>query len=448
MRMAGRSHVDNLQGPALVVAPHNDDEVLAAAGAVQRHRALGQEIRVVLLTNGDGQYRGPLSNHRLAVQLGYRRQEETLHALSHLGVGDDDVDFLGYPDRGLPSMWDHNWSPDVPYRSPRTGATASPYANSHTLQAPYCGHALVEDLIDIIGKSAPRTLYLPHPNDLHPDHWAAHAFTMFVLEGLERQGLPRPRLWAYVVHRGRWPLPRGKRLAATLSPPPALEDLDTQWHTLPLTPEERERKFHAILRHKSQLRYMRRYMVSFARSNELFGAIPRLSLGTALNIPDSEDAWASEAPRPSTVDEEPMISYTDPRRRSLLRDLKRYNDIRALHLQCTSSGRLVIEIELFDRLRPTNHIMLHLRPFSERASYPEPTRLMAKGGSRHRRRNPRASHPRSVRFEVPEDALQDAQALMLGAELQRNGITFAKAAYRVVDLSAKRYDGCGVYSAT
>ncbi len=423
-----------------MVAPHNDDEVLATAGALQRHQALGHEVRVVLLTNGDGQYRGPLSNRRLAVQLGYRRQEETLHALSHLGLSDEDVDFLGYPDRGLPSMWDRNWSPDAPYRSPRTGATASPYANSHTPETPYCGRALVQDLDDIIATTAPRTLYLPHPNDLHPDHWATHAFSMFVLEGLERRGLPRPHLWAYVVHRGRWPLPRGKRLAAPLLPPRALQDLDTAWHTLPLIPEERERKFHAILRHKSQMRYMRRYLVSFARSNELFGAIPRLTLGAVLDIPDSEDAWATEVPRPSTADEEPMISYTDPRRRSLLRDLKRYNDIRALHLQRTSSGRLVIEIELFDQLRPSNRVMLHLRPFSGAGGYPEPMRFVIDGTGRPRRRAQRASHPRSIRFELPEDALADAHTMVLGAELQRNGITFAKAAYRVVDLNPKRYN--------
>ena len=38
----------------LVIAPHPDDEALGAAGLIQRVRARGGSVRVVLLTSGDG----------------------------------------------------------------------------------------------------------------------------------------------------------------------------------------------------------------------------------------------------------------------------------------------------------------------------------------------------------------------------------------------------------
>ncbi len=427
-------------GPALVVAPHNDDEVLAAAGALQRHLSLGHHVYVALLTNGDGQYRRPFSNRRLAIQLGHRRQEETLHALSHLGVDEEEVTFLGYPDRGLSAMWSVNWAADRPYRSARTGAQSSPYKNSRTPGAPYCGVALAADLEDVLRWASPATVYFPHPNDLHYDHWATHSFVRLVLEGLQRRGALTPELWSYVVHRGRWPLPRGKYLSAPLPPPPALGGLDTIWRALPLSSEERERKFHAIMRHRSQLRYMRRYLASFARSNELFGQVPRLELQASLDIPDSADRWVPEEGEPQSADDEPMASYTDPRRRSLLRDIKRYNDIRALHFHHAAPGYLAIEVELFDRLRPANHVVVHLRPFGSDVALPAPLQLdLGGGGSTDPDRylppgSTFSARPRAVRVELPLAELGSPDSLLIGAELQRNRITFAKAAYRVVDL--------------
>jgi len=207
-----------------------------------------------------------------------------------------------------------------------------------------------------------------------------------------------------------------------------------------LSDEERERKFHAIMRHRSQLRYMRRYLASFARANELFGRIPRLDLQATLKISDSADRWVPEEGEPQPADEEPMVSYTDPRRRSLLRDIKRYNDIRALHFHHTAPGYLAVEVELFDRLRPANHVVVHLRPFAGGVALPAPLQLDL-GGSRNTEPEKRlppgstfSARPRAVRVELPLAELGAPDSLLIGAELQRNGITFAKAAYRMVDL--------------
>jgi hypothetical protein len=54
----------------LVIAPHNDDEILGSGGVIQKHLNNGANVRVVMMTNGDGQYRGPfLSNKKREIEL-------------------------------------------------------------------------------------------------------------------------------------------------------------------------------------------------------------------------------------------------------------------------------------------------------------------------------------------------------------------------------------------
>ena len=79
-------------GGLLVVAPHPDDELLMAAGVIASAKARGEQVKIVVMTNGD--YSGPT--------VGLLRQNETvLGLIQYLGVTEDDVIFLGYPDGGL-----------------------------------------------------------------------------------------------------------------------------------------------------------------------------------------------------------------------------------------------------------------------------------------------------------------------------------------------------------
>jgi LmbE family N-acetylglucosaminyl deacetylase len=261
-----------------VIAPHNDDEVLGAGGAIQRHLRRGDPVSVVLLTNGDGQYRGPRLSRRRAVRLGYLRQEETLRALSALGLPERCVYFLGYPDRGLARLWSRHWPYENPYRAPQTGATRSPYENSFTPGAPYCGEALTQDLMEILRRERPHIIYLPHPCDTHPDHRSACAFTLYALQTL-KEGQDEPslaldgqvQLLGYLIHFEPWPLTQGRGMHKELRPPrPLIQASGTRWRSLPLTPEEVKRKKRALLCHRSQMRMLRPYLLSFVRRNELF----------------------------------------------------------------------------------------------------------------------------------------------------------------------------------
>ncbi|MFB6214426.1 MAG: PIG-L deacetylase family protein, partial [Candidatus Bipolaricaulia bacterium] len=267
----------------LIFAPHNDDEVLAAGGLIQRYVESDTQVKVAVITNGDGQIRRPpfLPFFRADfVKLGYKRQNETLDAMEYLGLGEDDVEFFGYPDRGLSHMWTNHWDLNEPYYSKYTKTDHSPYDNSYTGEAPYCGSAVAKDVRRLLLEYKPDVIYLPHPNDSHPDHWATNGFVLYGLEQLKNEGYKNftdVTMLSYLVHSVRFPWPRGKYLESSLSEPEHLEGLDTEWVEVKLDMKERLRKFRAIGKYRTQTQLMRKYLISFARANELFGIVPSLS---------------------------------------------------------------------------------------------------------------------------------------------------------------------------
>ena len=91
---------------ALVVAPHPDDEALAAGGLLSQAAGEGAAIKVVFLTNGEGNTLGHMRwKKRLFItaeqvqQYGRERQEEARRAAALLGR--TETEFWGYCDLGL-----------------------------------------------------------------------------------------------------------------------------------------------------------------------------------------------------------------------------------------------------------------------------------------------------------------------------------------------------------
>ncbi|MDI6871470.1 MAG: PIG-L family deacetylase [Bacillota bacterium] len=272
----------------MVFAPHSDDEVLASGGLLSRARRAGAVVRVVLLTNGDGftlaaedEFHSVRLTPEKYIQFAYLRQQETLAALNSLGLPSSAVTFLGFPDRGTAAEWENHWRKSNPYTSRYTKLSHSPYHNSYVTGAPFSGAALAEEIMQLIREFNPDTIILPHPNDLHPDHWATHNFVVYSLAMLEEseRGLShlfrqKPQLLTYLVHRGSWPTPKGYCPRLGLAPPPRLLQVGTEWRTFPLTPEEVKAKHQAILEYRSQVKVMRSHLLAFARADELFGLLP------------------------------------------------------------------------------------------------------------------------------------------------------------------------------
>lgn len=273
----------------LVIAPHCDDEVISSAGLVQGVLARGGQVRVAIVTNGDGSFTGTMAEFKRLypsardyVRAGMARQEESLRALQLLGLSEEDVVFLSYPDQGTLHLWRDYWGSDRPYRSPFTKLTKSPYQRTYDPQAVYSGESLLANLRALIQEFQPDTVVAPHPADIHRDHWACGAFAALAVT-MERHGQV-PRLLLYLVHRLDYPLPRGLIPFAPLLPPMRLLNGVSTWGKVTLPDEWVETKGRAVELYQSQLRLLGGFLRSFVRQNELFcqlsvGRVPRLAPG-------------------------------------------------------------------------------------------------------------------------------------------------------------------------
>lgn len=268
----------------LIFAPHCDDETLGLSGYTQQAIAAGAVVEVVWMTNGDGfPYSAEREFGKISlrpedyIRFGAERQSEALAAVAASGLPSTNAVFLGYPDSGLAEMWLHNWTPAKPFRSHFTGCASSPYPNSLTKDAVYCGEQALKDVQAVIRRFRPTLVFCPHPNDNHPDHWATYVFVAAAMWELNPQTpgdgppSPGPLLGLYLVHRGDWPVPQGLHPKDDLPPPAALLQMDTDWRQIPLSSDQEMAKRSAVMKYASQLRVMKRFLTSFVRRNELVG---------------------------------------------------------------------------------------------------------------------------------------------------------------------------------
>lgn len=250
----------------LVIAPHPDDEVLLAAGVMDRAVREGRRVAVIIVTNGDYS----------CERDGYLREAESIAALKTLGVREADVHFLGYPDGALSKL---TATPHAPMEHrdavgqcvARTGTWADRGAgrlDEHTARtgqpADWTADALTGDLEALLTRLAPREVYLPHGIDEHPDHAATYVYF--------RRALDRLTTAPAMVHRGMvhagecWPSDCVKYFTPDLPTPPLPRSLAGYLPTERL-PVDAARKLEAITKYASQLSP---WLTSFARKDEVF----------------------------------------------------------------------------------------------------------------------------------------------------------------------------------
>jgi N-acetyl-1-D-myo-inositol-2-amino-2-deoxy-alpha-D-glucopyranoside deacetylase len=265
----------------LILAPHCDDETLSSAGLILAAERLGIQVRVVIATNGDGFFFATLRDfHKLYpthadyIRLGIMRQKESLSALAILGVKADQVTFLSYPDRGTPALWNTDWSPAKPYRSPFSGDTKSPYPLTYNVRSVYAGVDYLADLSSIIDDYHPDLIVYPHPDDVHPDHWGLNAFTRLAITLLRHKDPSwQTTELTYLVHRPDYPEIRGYLPQDNLTPPGELYSIDPNWYRLDLTPSDVAIKAQAVQAYRTQLPLLGNLMESFVRTNETFAPV-------------------------------------------------------------------------------------------------------------------------------------------------------------------------------
>ena len=344
----------------VIVAPHPDDEALGMGGLIQQARAAGADVRIVYLTNGDhNQIAFKLYNLSLHIRpsqyraFGEMRQREATAAMSVLGVSREQLTFLGYPDYGTLRMWCDYWGDRAPFHSDATQVTAVPYREAFKCGRSYKPENIVADLLEIFREFRPTKVFVTHPADTSPDHRAAANFVRLAL--LQYAAEP-PQLYYYVIHFGRWPRPYHYHPELALAPPSPLLD-DGHWLSLPLTPEQAQKKYEAILQNRTELTTRQYFLVAFARANENFAAINVLPVPA---IPaDAVIDWKT-AVRSRSVDLRPNESFYKP-----APDRVSSEELAIMELEETAFVRqgddLIAQVTLRNRLgkRANVHLLLY-----------------------------------------------------------------------------------------
>lgn len=265
----------------LVLAPHPDDETIAAGGLLAHTVAAGASAQVIFLTSGDGWpwaleaawgMRAPGPNDFLA--FGRLRMAEARTAGRRLGVPETKLRFLGLPDGGLEALWRGGPTVTTAFRSPTTAVEAVPYGDSVRPTVPYTWATAVELLEETLSRARPDVVILPHPADTHPDHAAAARFGMEAVCRLVggRALARRTRVLFYLVHHDRWP--EAEPPGPTTQRPPRRRDVpDTGWRRFPLDAESLTRKRAALEAYVTQLAASADFLRRFVRTDELFGRL-------------------------------------------------------------------------------------------------------------------------------------------------------------------------------
>jgi N-acetyl-1-D-myo-inositol-2-amino-2-deoxy-alpha-D-glucopyranoside deacetylase len=305
----------------LIVAPHPDDETLGGGGVIMKALQAKKEVRVVVVTSGDGYRRAAQRafsvKHPSPEQfrkLGELRHEETIRAMRSFGVPEDHIYFLGYPDGGMNSLWLSDWDYDQLHHG-LNGADHAPYPFVYEKNAPYCGANVCKNLEDIILQYKPTDIVYPDPEDQHHDHWATSSFVKYTLTKLGYSC----KEWQYLVHRGDWPQSWTYDPSRSLDPPKSLVNVGAEWYALPLDKEEAARKYQALQQYSTQVAVMGEFLFAFVRKNDLIEQWPKITLPTVEGEPDFRQAGTL-----------PYLVIPDAVSDSLTRELEGEADIRGV----------------------------------------------------------------------------------------------------------------------
>jgi len=275
----------------LILAPHPDDESIGCAGIIQEALRVGADLHVLYLTNGDhNEFAFVVYEKRITfrqsefIHMGNVRSQEAIKAMELLGLGKDNLIFLGYPDFGTFAIFRDYWNTDQPYRSILTRVTHVPYENDLSYGNAYIGENILQDVENILKRYRPNKIFVTHPADVNSDHKAFYLFLQVALADLKAE-LPPPEIYAYLVHWFDWPMPRHYHPELNLAPPQELTQSEIKWQKYDLNSEALEKKYKSILCYRSQTQSSAFYLLTFGRKNELFGDYPAIDATAPQQLP-------------------------------------------------------------------------------------------------------------------------------------------------------------------
>ncbi len=260
----------------LIIAPHPDDEIIGTGGIIQQAVKQNIPLEVLYLTNGDNNELSFIIYEKRIVfkknaflYMGETRRKESIAAMKSLGVKEDQLIFLGYPDFGTQEIFIKYWGAMKPYESLFTRANKVSYKECLSYDAPFIGESVLNDFKRVISEFKPTKVFVTALMDSNRDHRAAYLFLRTALWDLEGT-IPPVEIRPYLIHVPKWPIPRGYHPELKLDPPQSLLARSIRWSSFDLASDRVGDKKKAIAYFKSQNAYNPWYLSTFARQNELF----------------------------------------------------------------------------------------------------------------------------------------------------------------------------------
>ena len=227
-------NVPKKEDRVLIFAPHPDDETIATGGFIIKSLERNASVNIVIIMNGN--WKGEEK----------KRYDELKDAARRLGIDEENIYFLNYPDNTLKK------------------------------QAP---EKVKKEFRRIIKETNPTFIVFPIPKDFHTDHKTAGKLLkeIIVEDKLYQKNIT---FYEYLVHFPNYPEPifglrKTLSLRKYLLPPSRLLSFDYSWQKLILGDDEESKKLEAVLSYKSQLSiikepFLRMLLFGMVRRNELF----------------------------------------------------------------------------------------------------------------------------------------------------------------------------------
>ena len=419
----------------LVIAPHPDDEVLGCAGVIQKAVAKSIPIRIVFLTNGDSNqwsflvYRKhPVVMPGAVEKMGLVRSNEAVAAAKILGLSMDDLIFLGYPDFGIMNIWYTRWRDRPPLKSLLTRKTAVPYKNALRYAAPYKGEEILRDLETVLGEFNPTKIFVSHPADHNGDHLAAYLFTRVALWDLKMQN--QTELYPYLIHQLGWPAVKGFHPDKSLMPPESFLP-EVSWKSCSLTPQQVEVKIKALKAHKSQYQSTPKYLLSFVRTNELFGDLPVIKLPMNTPVLSLSSGKGKITPKiPEELTDQERAAYVGIEWQFVRREDDHFIVSIKLSKPLAEGAEASIYIFGYRFDRPFAQMpKLHVKLGVARYSVYDQATLLAQNSIQITRQ------PDEITIQVPLTVLGDPQNILTSARTYAGNVPLDWVSWRVVELA-------------